>query len=88
MLAYGLVPVIFSRRSEAIALLREDAPDERRSMITTRAAASTLYVLVVLAIVMVSVRIAHGTDPGDWGWVCSVGGFAFIASVVYQARRT
>jgi hypothetical protein len=41
MLAYGLVLVLFSRRSEAVALLREDAPDERRSMIRTKAAAST-----------------------------------------------
>jgi hypothetical protein len=50
MLAYGLVLVVFSRRSEAVALLREDAPDERRSMITTKAAATTLYVLVTLPI--------------------------------------
>jgi hypothetical protein len=73
MLAYGLVLVVFSRRSEAVALLREDAPDERRSMIMTKAAASTLYVLVVLSVGMVFVRLAQGTDPGTWGVVCGVG---------------
>ena len=87
MLAYGLVLVLFSRRSEAVALLREDAPDERRSMITTRAAASTLYVLVILAVVMVFVRLARGADPGTWGVVCGVGGAAFIVSIIYESRR-
>ena len=87
MLAYGLVLVIFSRRSEAIALLREDAPDERRSMITTRAAASTLYVLVILAVVMAFVRLARGVDPGEWGVVCAVGGAAFIIAIIYESRR-
>ena len=87
MLAYGLVLVVFSRRSEAIALLREDATDERRSMITTKAAASTLYVLVVLAVVMVFVRLARGMDPGEWGVICGVGGAAFIISIIYESRR-
>jgi Na+/melibiose symporter-like transporter len=87
MLAYGLVLVLFSRRSEAIALLREDAPDERRSMITTKAAASTLYVLVALSVTMLFVRLARGTDPGTWGVICCVGGFAFIVSIVYESRR-
>ena len=88
MLAYGLVLVIFSRRSETVALLREDAPDERRSMITTRAAASTLYALVVLALVMVFVRLARGEDPGAWGVVCAVAGLVFLVSVAYHSRRS
>jgi hypothetical protein len=87
MLAYALVLVVFSRRSEAVALLREDAPDERRSMITTKAAANTLYVLVTLAVVMVFVQLARGMDPGTWGVVCGVGGAAFIISIIYESRR-
>ena len=88
MLAYGLVLVVFSRRSEAIALLREDAPDERRAMITTKAAATTLYALVVLSIAMLFVRLARGQDPGAWGVVCAVGGLVFIVSIVYESRRS
>jgi hypothetical protein len=88
MLAYGLVLVLFSRRSETVALLREDAPDERRALITTRAAASTLYVLVLLAVIMLFVRLARGTDPGDWGVVCAVGGAAFLIAITYHSRRS
>jgi Na+/melibiose symporter-like transporter len=79
--------VVFSRRSEAVALLREDATDERRSMITTKAAANTLYVLVTLAVVMVFVQLARGMDTGTWGVVCGVGGAAFIISIIYESRR-
>jgi tryptophan-rich sensory protein len=87
MLAYGLLLVIFSRRSEAVALLREDASDERRAVITTKAAATTLYVLVALAVVMLFVQLARGADPGAWGVVCGVGGFVFIVAIVYESRR-
>jgi hypothetical protein len=87
MLAYGLVLVVFSRRCEAVALLREDAPDERRSMITSKAAANTLYVLIALSVVMVFVRLAQGTDPGTWGVICGIGGAAFIISIIYESRR-
>jgi hypothetical protein len=88
MLAYGLMLVIFSRRSEAVALLREDAPDERRTMITTKAAATTLYVLVTLSVVMAFVQLARGVDPGAWSVVCGVGGLTFIVSIVYESRRS
>ena len=64
MLAYGAVLVIFSRRSEAVALLRDDAADERRSMITTKAAASTFYVLVVVSLVMAFVQLARNLTLG------------------------
>ncbi|WP_329235701.1 hypothetical protein OG417_30205 [Actinoallomurus sp. NBC_01490] len=87
MLAYALVLVIFSRRSEAVALLREDAPDERRALITTRAAATTLYALMVLSVIMLFVQLARGADPGAWGVVSGVGGFVFIVSIAYESRR-
>lgn len=88
MLGYGLVLVTFSRRSETVALLREDAPDERRSVIMMKASASTLHVIVVLALAMVFVELARGDDPGAWGTVCAVGGLAFIVSVAYYSRRS
>lgn len=88
MLVYGAVLVIFSRRSEAVALLRDDGVDERRSMITTKAAATTLYALVVLSLVMTFVQLARGLNPGAWGVICSVGGLVFIVSLVWESRRS
>lgn len=38
MLAYGVVLVVFSRRSEVAALLRDTANDERHALINLRAA--------------------------------------------------
>jgi uncharacterized membrane protein len=88
MLAYGLVLVVFSRRSEAVALLREDAPDERRTMITRKASATAFNVLVVVSLTMAFVRLARDLNPGAWGAVCFVGGAAFLASIVYESRRS
>jgi hypothetical protein len=87
MLAYGAV-VVFSGRSEAVALLRDDGRDERRSVIMTKAAANTLYLLVALALVMLFVRLARGTDPGAWGVICAVGGAGFILSIIWESRRS
>lgn len=88
MLAYGAVLVFFSGRSEAVALLRDDGRDERRSVIMTKAAANTLYLLVALALVMLFVRLARGTDPGAWGVICAVGGAGFILSIIWESRRS
>jgi drug/metabolite transporter (DMT)-like permease len=88
MLAYGLVLVVFSRRSEAVALLREDAPDERRTMITRKASATAFNVLVAVSLTVAFVRLARGLDPGAWGAVCLVCGAAFLVSIVYESRRS
>jgi uncharacterized membrane protein len=88
MPAYGTVLVVFSRHSETVALLREDAPDERRTLIATKASASTLHVLVVFVLVMAFVRLARGRDPGAWGVVCLVGGVGFMVSLAYHSRRS
>jgi hypothetical protein len=88
MLAYGLVLVLFSRRSEMLAVLRDDATDERRAMILLRSSATTLYVVVTLALVMFFVELARGHDPGPWGTMCAVGGLAFIVSVAFHSRRS
>ncbi|MGH3382478.1 MAG: hypothetical protein ACRDP6_47890 [Actinoallomurus sp.] len=88
MLAYGAVLVIFSRRSEAVALLRDDAADERRAMITTKAAANTFYVLVVVSLVMAFVQLARNLTLGTWGIVCVIGGFAFMALLIWESRRS
>lgn len=87
MLAYAAVLVVFSRRSEAVALLREDGRDERRAMITGRASATTLSVLVVLSLAMVFVQLVRGVEPGPWGVFCGVGGLTFIVAIVYHSRR-
>jgi hypothetical protein len=87
MLAYGLVLVVFSRRSEAVALLREDGTDERRAMITMKAAARGFYALVVLGVIVVFVQLARGVDPGAWSAVCGAGGLVFLVSIIYESRR-
>ncbi len=88
MLAYGLILVVFSRRSETIAVLRDDATDERRAMIMTKSSATTLYVVVTLAVVMLFTELARGHDPGPWGTICAVSGLAFFVSVVFHSRRS
>ena len=88
MLAYGAVLVIFSGRSEAVALLRDDGRDERRTVITTKAAATTFYLLVTLSVVMLFTQLARGVDPGTWGVVCAVGGFGFVVSLIWESRRS
>lgn len=87
MLAYGGILLIFSRRSEVAAILRDDGRDERRAAINLRASALTLQVLVVVAIIMLFVQLARGHDPGDWGTICAIGGGTYIAGIVFFARR-
>ena len=86
MLAYGGALVLFSRRSEVAAILRDDGRDERRAAINLRASALTLQVLVVLALTMVLVELAKGHDPGAWGTICAVGGGTYFAGVILFSR--
>jgi uncharacterized membrane protein len=88
MLAYGGILVIFSRRSEVAAILRDDGSDERRAAINLRASALTLQVLVVFAITMLFAQLARGHDPGDWGTICAIGGGTYIAAIIFFARRS
>jgi uncharacterized membrane protein len=87
MLAYGAALVLFSRRSEVAAILRDDSRDERRAAINLRASALTLQVLVVLALTMAFVELAKGRDPGTWGTICAVGGGTYIVGVIFFSRR-
>jgi uncharacterized membrane protein len=87
MLAYGAALVLFSRRSEVAAILRDDSRDERRAAINMRASALTLNVLVVLALTMAFIELAKGRDPGAWGTICTVGGLTYIAAVIFFSRR-
>ena len=70
MLAYGAVLVVFSRRSEVAALLRDTANDERHALINLRACALALYAVVTVAVVMTFVKRQPGylghcvRDPG------------------------
>ena len=87
MLVYGGILVIFSRRSEVAAILRDDGRDERRAAINLRASALTLQVLVIVAIIMLFVQLARGHDPGAWGTICAIGGGTYIAAIIFFARR-
>ena len=87
MLLYGVILVIFSRRNEVAAILRDDGRDERRAAIQFRATAVMGLVVTVFALTMAFVELAKGHGPGDWGTICLVGGGAFLAAVVSFARR-
>jgi uncharacterized membrane protein len=87
MLAYGAVLVIFSRRSEVAAILRDDPRDERRLAINLRASAVSLQVIAVVAVTMAFIELARGRDPGSWGTICAVAGGSYIVGVIFFARR-
>jgi hypothetical protein len=87
MLAYGGLLVIFSRRSEVAAILRDDSRDERRLAINLRASAVSLQVIVLVALTMAFIRLASGHDPGTWGTICAVGGVSYLAGIIFFARR-
>ena len=87
MLVYGAILVIFSRRSEVAAILRDDARDERRAAINLRASALTLQVLTILALTMAFIQLAKGHDPGAWGMICAVAGGTYLAGVIFFTRR-
>ena len=87
MLAYGGVLVVFSRRSEVAALLRDTAHDERHALINLRASALALYAVVTVAAVMTFVTLARTGNPGTWGTVCAIVGASYIAGIVIFSRR-
>ena len=87
MLAYGAVLVVFSRRSEVAALLRDTANDERHAQINLRASALALYAVVTVAVVMTFINLARDGNPGTWGNVCAILGVAYIAGIVLFSRR-
>jgi hypothetical protein len=86
MLAYGAVLVVFSRRSEVAALLRDTARDERQAHINLRASALTAYAVILVAIVMTFVELGRGRDPA-WDLICAVAGVSYLASIVVLSRR-
>jgi hypothetical protein len=87
MLAYGAIIVIFSRRSDVAAILRDDGQDERRLAINLRASALALQVIAIVALTMAFIQLAKGGDPGTWGTICAVGGGSYLAGIVFFARR-
>jgi Na+-driven multidrug efflux pump len=64
MLLYGAILVIFSRRNEVAAILRDDGRDERRAAIQLRATAVMGLVVTVFALTMAFVELARGTARG------------------------
>jgi hypothetical protein len=87
MLAYGAVLVVFSRRSEVAALLRDTAQDERHALINLRASALAFYVVVTVGVAMSFVDLARYGNPGSWGVVCAIVGATYIAGIVLFSRR-
>jgi uncharacterized membrane protein len=87
MAAYVLVLVVVSRRSEAVALLRGETTDERRSAIQQRASAFTLHVLVLVLLAGFVTEMIRGKSGHPWDLLCAVGGVTYIIATVTFSRR-
>uniref|UniRef100_UPI002F915E93 DUF2178 domain-containing protein n=1 Tax=Streptomyces melanogenes TaxID=67326 RepID=UPI002F915E93 len=87
MAVYVLILVAASRRSEAAALLRGEATDERRHSINQRASAFTMNVLVLVLLTGFVTELIRGNSGHPWDVLCGVSGLVYIASTIYFSRR-
>ncbi|MGP3980633.1 DUF2178 domain-containing protein [Streptomyces sp. KR80] len=87
MAAYTLFLVVASRRSEAIALLRGEATDERRQAISQRASAFTLHVLGLVLLAGFVIELIRGHSGHPWDLLGAVLGATYILSTVFFSRR-
>lgn len=87
MLAAAIFILIMGSRSETVRALRGDGRDERFAMIDLRATAITGLVLIVALIIAWLVEVARGHSGNPYGWLCAIGGLAYLASVGYLRWR-
>jgi hypothetical protein len=88
MLGYGVMLLIFGRRSEIVGLLAGNGSDERRAQIQLRAVAATGQVLIVVLLGGALWTLATGSRyEGVFTGLCAVGGLSFLASTAWYSRR-
>ena len=88
MLGYGVMLLIFGRRSEIVGLLAGNGSDERRAQIQLRAVAATGQVLIVVLLGGALWTLATGSRyEGVFTALCAVGGLSFLASTAWYSRR-
>lgn len=88
MLVYVAVVTLLSRRSEAGALLRGTAHDERQRDISTRAVAIAGQVLIVTILGGFFYTLATGSSAAAiWSGLAAVGGGTYIGASIALSRR-
>lgn len=87
MVAYAAILVFGSPRSESVALMADEANDERRAQIQQRAVAFTANVLAVVIVVGFMVQLFRGEDAGPWTLLAFIGGASFVGSLIFFSRR-
>lgn len=87
MVAYAAILVFGSPRSESVALMADEANDERRAQIQQRAVAFTANVLAVVIVVGFMVQLFRGEDAGPWTLLAFIGGASFVGSLIFFTRR-
>jgi hypothetical protein len=84
-LAIVAVVLMIGGSSETVRLIRQ--PDERWAALDKRATAFTGAVLVVVLVGAWLWEIAHGRDGQPYVGLCSLGGVAYISSMVWLRFR-
>lgn len=87
MLAYTAIVIALSTRTEAGALLRGNADDERQRQIGLRSVAVTGEVLIMVVLGGMMYTLATGSSAiAIWAGVAAVGGATFIGATVVLSR--
>jgi hypothetical protein len=86
MTGFGLL-VLLAGRSETVRGLRGDGRDERFAQIDLRATAAAGLVLIVVLIVSWLTEIARGHSGSPYGWLCAIGGLAYLLAIAFFRWR-
>jgi hypothetical protein len=85
----GLAAVlVFGRRFEWVRLARGEDEDERQAMINERAMAAAGLVLVIALTAVIVFQVARGEDPSPYTQLASLGGSAYLATLIVLHRRS
>ncbi len=87
MLVYAGMLVALGARSDTVAILRGQPPDERLAGFNLRATAHAGSVAMVLTLAAYAWQIAHGDDGLAFIVILAPTGLAYFASLLWQRAR-
>lgn len=94
LVAFGIAAIlsgaliIFSRKSDTVALLGDDIHEERNVHIHQRASIYTLNIVAVAMIVGFVVNVARGGDGGAYAMLAAFTGVVYVGSLLILNRRS
>ena len=88
MAAFAAVLVLLDGRSDAVAIMRRPARDERARNLDLAATAFAGGVVITVIIGAVMVQLARGLDPSPYSQLGAVAGVAYLAALVGMQRRS